>query len=536
MLLISALVSLHYSYVSYFHHQIIPFHFIYFGDAQFISANIGTAFELVSIIHFLIIVIISLFFLNASVGTAKSNPKYFAFFFTVALLAHVANIRYKIQWFVPQKLQVNAVEQLYFSFAKRSNPYPLNRMEISQLAKKMGKTVVFDKAQESTMLNKLLLHDSSTAGKSASFDLIKNKYNAAQNKQIIIVLMESQRPSESSLYQNTENTLTPALDKLGRSGFYFTNAYSTGLVTRTAQEAVLCGTRSGQETSFMRGRSDAFFPCLPLQVKKLKLPYHFNWIHGGEPKFDSQVQFWRNQQMDKLVSSVEMPANEFATGWGASDVTLFEYAAAFLADNDKDGSTNISTILTVTNHIPWDLPKDIEIASKSTQPSYLTTNYSDTALNMFVENLKASKIWETALLIVVSDHGNLEPPYNDLYANKTNKNRYSLSHVNLIISGGIAESVRTENPQIAAKIGRYVSQADIASTIANLNDIPFKTMGGNLFYKERLSPVYTDMGDGIFIPALDHFVPRDALLSKVPLETFEAIYHKAYLRLINFWK
>ena len=76
----------------------------------------------------------------------------------------------------------------------------------------------------------------------------------------------------------------------------------------------------------------------------------------------------------------------------------------------------------------------------------------------------------------------------------------------------------------------------VENTIANLNDIPFKTMGGNLFYKERLSPVYTDMGDGIFIPALDHFVPRDALLSKVPLETFEAIYHKAYLRLINFWK
>ena len=64
-------------------------------------------------------------------------------------------------------------------------------------------------------------------------------------------------------------------------------------------------------------------------------------------------------------------------------------------------------VMTITNHIPWDVPDDAgELMAlrqfSEIHPSERTVYYADLALGRFVDELKKHGLWEQTILVIVA--------------------------------------------------------------------------------------------------------------------------------------
>src|SRR5690606_31647020 len=113
----------HQGYVEFFKFQLEPFHLRYVTDWQFVTSNSGSFWELS---NFLLLGISALtiwaLFFNS---TWPSGLKFAAWSFggvvALSLFAHNRNIRYRVQWFIPENLQTNVLETLYLRGKSRAS-------------------------------------------------------------------------------------------------------------------------------------------------------------------------------------------------------------------------------------------------------------------------------------------------------------------------------------------------------------------------------------------------------------------------------
>jgi len=535
LVIFTALTMVHQSYVVFFGHQIIPFHLSYVWDRSFLAANASTAISMEG----LGIAIAAIISLAVSVWIFSKKLSRVARWSLVALVAHNRNIHYRVQWFVPDQLQVQGWERLYLNIKTYRSPGKLSPEELAALGiPANGANQTSKQTYESIVLmSPPKISDLSETGQAlvSEFRSLKDSHPIA-----IIYLMESQRPSEMGRFDATLPSLTSVFDQLAATGIEFTQMYSVSNVTRGAQEAVFCGYRAAMTTSMMKGRTDVKRPCLTDKLKnKVKLAF----LHGGDGRFDNQQAFWRNHGIDTILTDTDFP-NEHRTGWGVGDVTFAHKAVLRVADLMRLGDPKPALVmaLSVTNHIPWTIPSDApdlrdqHANSGEGHPSYLTTQYADRALGVFVESLKREGLWDRTLLLVVSDHGNLVPPRANLYETKNNREAHLQTHVAFAVSGGITETSlsnlnstgRTPDTQITT----LESQVDIASFLAllfEITDLP--TMGDGLFTSPKL-PVYSDLGQDLFDVTADAVIKPDALQS---VQTPASLHFRAFLSLLDEW-
>jgi len=241
------------------------------------------------------------------------------------------------------------------------------------------------------------------------------------------------------------------------------------------------------------------------------------WYHGGDGRFDGQEAFWLRHNIVDVMTMNSFPKETARTGWGVGDFSFFKEAAKKIQSmSQQPAKFFVGMLLSVTNHIPWHLPKDADVESEADEPWLLTTSYSDQSVGALVEDLKRSNTWSSTLLIVLSDHGNKTKPYSDLYLDSRNSNQLLQSHINLIMSGGIAEAALTNINSSSIVFDHVVSQADVAATLADLVELQdFLTMGKNLFDQGSDYPIMSQTEEGIYLPILDEFIPYSELNSKL---------------------
>ncbi|MCX6117662.1 MAG: LTA synthase family protein, partial [Proteobacteria bacterium] len=446
----TAFITAHQTYVEYFKHQIIPFHLSYIFDVSFLKANGSSNFE----IRPLLIIILGSMAVYPiwKIKRHRSlNIQLFTFLsFAISLLGlRALQIEYRVQKFVPESLQMHFLERLIADLSTKKSLKKVSPEEWHQLAKVTGQAT-------GTLVNRLSIRPAQSSEIVNSFKSRIDELKQ-QHKTVFLTLLvaESFRPADSGWTRDSQDppSITPNFDSLSSSGIFYRNAYSNGTVTRAGQEACWCGVPTSTDTSLMRSFRNYPVECLPAKIAREKLG-ESTWIHGGDRKFDSQASFWRNQQVNHLVLDSDMPSSSPRTGWGISDVALFNQAVDVFAKKAKEnpGSIENSMILSVTNHIPWNLPSDAlpEIIQRNTShPSHNTTEYFDQALGVFVDGLKQRELWDQTLFVIVSDHGNLETPRNQSYKkDDVYKFEKLLSHINLTISGGIGDFIAKKHPEI----------------------------------------------------------------------------------------
>ena len=384
--------------------------------------------------------------------------------------------------------------------------------------------------------------------------VFKQKIENGKKPIIAVLLVESLRAVDLGIFGNTvSKTITPALDELARDGIYFKNSYSTGTVTRGAQEAVFCGHLSAQNTAVMRPRNDVKIVCLPELVHAAKSEKkdvgETFWFHGGEGRFDSQESFWRLRQVDYIVSQKDFPREAAATGWGIGDFSFLENVVERLKTislNTK-ASYLLGLILTISHHIPWDLPADIPIEKlpendlKNLHSSFSTLAYSDFAIGHFVALLKEKGLWDNAMIIISGDHGTQLPI---CHGKDESSSQEKLVHVPLILTGGLVDEVlqgKVTDKYIKNSRDEFVSQVDIEAFIGEILGLENrKSFGEALFAEKRKAPVVSDLGEAIYFPEVGVAIDYKDLKklsddSGGELMSFRKLYYLGFLNLLDQW-
>lgn len=556
LVLSAVMVGAHQAYVDFYRFQIIPFHMRYLLDWDFLTAN---GLSLLGLKPF--VVFLSLFvalgtlifgdFLR-DLSTRRLAIATVCVFF-VALVCHNRNIHWRVQWFVQDNLQVNVAERLYLQLKTSDLPDPLTPAEANLLATSLSSDAhVKGTTPTSEELLRLITKPVRDGAEVSQLGTtLKANFAAAEEAgrrpMILVVLLESLRPSETGYFSATgAPSLTPNLDQVASSGVVFSRAFSTGSVTRGAQEAAFCGYLGSRDSSLMRGQTAVRMDCLPeLARRDAARRAEVFWLHGGEGRFDNQVAFWSNHGVPNILSLKDFPADAPKTGWGVADATFFSAAAKQLADTraSTDARYLLGMALSVTNHIPWSLPNDLPGFTPPEgleHQSYATTAYSDAAFGAFLADLKRRDLWNDTLLIIASDHGNSVPPYNDLYGASPFKQHLLQSHVNLLLTGGLVDHALASQGMTNAQIAEPVSQTDIAALVGYVADMDGRFMGENLLRKTRYLPVLATLEQDVFDPRAMRAYPRhlaaQATSSQVPAaEAKTLLYFRAFLQYTYTW-
>jgi hypothetical protein len=246
---------------------------------------------------------------------------------------------------------------------------------------------------------------------------------------------------------------------------------------------------------------------------------------------------------EQLVEQ-DFPTDAPRSGWGVSDRAYLKRAADRLVDLAARSPADylLGMGLTVTNHIPWDIPSDagpeIKLPPAGRDPSYATSAYTDAAVGEFVARLKAAGLWKNLLLIVASDHGNNVVPLVDLYGDSPAKMRLLQSHINLILAGGLMETALSTQGMASMRLDDAVSQADIAAFAGYVIDLPAaRFMGQNLLAQGRSLPVLSDLEEDLFDHASGRVFSRAEVTSADPsalpaAERKALLYYRAFLQYI----
>jgi hypothetical protein len=514
------LLASHQSYVEFFGFTMMAFHLRYLYDSAFILANGQSLFSWPLAVY---LGVLALALLLQS-GRRKESPRRyqgvtFAAVLLTLVILHNRNIHWRVQWFIPENLQVNLLEKLFLQLSKSKAIEPVSAAERERLLTLLR---LPHAAPDFPGLMRQVKEN--PAGPLHPIDgKIREHWQASlasQRKPLLaVVLLESLRPAETGYFAPDSPSLTPTLDKLAASSIVFTNAYSTGSVTRGGQEAVFCGHISSRDTSLMRYDAVAPISCLSDLLQK-PLPdgrqVETFWHHGGNGLFDNQLSFWRKHGMQRIMTQDDFAKDAPQTSWGVGDITFLQESARELKQRREvsTAAAQVGMLLTLSNHIPWDLPPDVipwAMPMDAKHLSYRTTAYTDHALRLFMENLKTDGLWDDALIIFVSDHGNQIPAYQDIYPDRPTAVARLQSHINFIIAGGLAEKALRDLGLNALPRDVLVSQVDISQFLADTLGLKeFSSMGENPFHDKRLLPVLSRLEQHLFDPQSQSLIDPSA--------------------------
>lgn len=529
-LAIAVLLAAHHSYVEFYRTPVLVFHMRYLLDPEFLSSSGTTAMTPMAALNLMIAAVAwwagSLAGKLAPVAGKNSPPgghlrKWLtiAGIMLAAIAIHAFQIKYRVQWFVPGTLQFHNLEKLVIDYARGVEVPPPTEGERELFAKAMAQRSQVDVKRLAAQQLRLALREAFA--------------RAVESKKIPVIAvlaLESFRPSEIDVYASEQAgpdnqqsfELTPGFNQLARTGILFREAFSSGTVTCSGQEALWCGYQSGLYSSLMRVRPDLKVACAPKAFQAANgMPM---WIHNGQGKFDNQASFWRNQGVSKIITQDDFSTGTPGTSWGLSDLALAERAANEVASarTTKTHDFVAPFILTVTNHIPWGLPadapqavRDLVAPTGQNARMWQTTAYTDAAIGKFVAGAKAAGFWDQMLLVLAADHGNKETPRHATTSGAIDSPARLQSHIALLLSGGLVEETLQYHPanKFIREITWPVGQAGVASLIEFMATGVESPGHPDILNWPESIPVISDQNETLFIPSLNLTVPRDEITS-----------------------
>lgn len=272
----------------------------------------------------------------------------------------------------------------------------------------------------------------------------KNKYtDIYKGKNVVLVHMESMMTMFVDMKVNGVE-VTPNLNKLSREGIYFSNFYPQ----------VSVGTSSDTEftlnTSLMPALSGTVFVTyydrnyLSLEKILKEQGYYAFSMHGNNASMWNRAAMHKSLGYDKFYAKESFDVTEENTiGLGISDHAFYEQAIPILKNIEETHSNYMGTMITLTNHTPWDggdLYGDFNIstverenpetgAKETVEDTYLSNpklrigkyirsvHYADQCLGEFIDYLYSNNLFDNTVLVFYGDHDSKIPAseYNILY-------------------------------------------------------------------------------------------------------------------------
>jgi len=278
---------------------------------------------------------------------------------------------------------------------------------------------------------------------------------------VMVVIMESFTADLTSALSGDKG-ITPKFDSLVREGVFFNKIYSTGNRTDKGIVGTLAGFPSLAAASLVNfPQKMQNIPAISQEFKRNG--YQTSFFYGGESEFDNYKAFILSHSYDKLIDKNKFNQREMNSKWGAYDGVVL---ARQLKELNATRQPFFSTLMTLTNHEPFEVPGTYKFGTSDNATRFKSTAfYTDSCINDFLNKAKLQSWYKNTLFIFLADHGHHLPKgITDVYVPQ----RY---HIPLLFFGDVIKK------EFRGKVFDHVgSQIDVASTLLsqlNMNTKPF---------------------------------------------------------------
>ncbi len=319
---------------------------------------------------------------------------------------------------------------------------------------------------------------------------------------VLFVVLEG--VGEHWLERDPSESITPNLHRLAKDGMWFKKAYAAGDRTDKGLAAIFCGYPSQPVKGILLDPSkwDALHQQF-LPAEFVKQGYNTNFYYGGDPEFANMgtfLKFIGFQHIKTYPSEVD-------SKWGVNDKTMSKLV---LNDITHLPQPFFASWLLLSSHEPYDVVDNQDLPED--EKLKLSIRYSDAAIGMLIDGLKKSNLYDSTVIVVVSDHGkSVGLPATEDYEQE-------FFRIPLMITGGpIRDIYRGVAPHL------IVSQTDIYATLTeqllgNTAKTPFSR---NMIYANHpgMAISFTDNKAVLAASGYRHYLFLDAFELKTPSDS-----------------
>ena len=235
---------------------------------------------------------------------------------------------------------------------------------------------------------------------------------AYAGKNVIVIQVEA---LNTFLMQKDINghEITPNLNALLKSSWYFPNTYSQSGMGNTADAEFIVNTSlyapKGQAAPVVYvGRA---LPALPRVLREQK-GYDSFTLHPNQAAYWNRKELYATLGFSRYYDMDFFGHEDKFNRMGVSDEVFFRRGMKVLREAEATSTPYYAMFVTLSAHGPFDLmpqsrrpvrtPKDLK---GSLMGDYISAeSYSDLALGQFFAQLKAEGIWDDAIIVLYGDH------------------------------------------------------------------------------------------------------------------------------------
>ena len=222
---------------------------------------------------------------------------------------------------------------------------------------------------------------------------------------IVIIILESYTADVVASLGGDKRT-DPNLEKLISEGILFDSIFASGTRTDQGIVSVLNGWPATPYHSIMRSSEKS--KRLPSLVKTLAFSnYSTSFYYGGESNFSNLDAYCVTQNFNRIISKNNFDEKLGSSRWGVADEFLF---AKHLDDMKNEREPFFSTLMTLSNHEPFDVPGAKRIEGTSESDMFRNSAaYTDACLGDYLKAAKEQPWYKNTLFVIVADHGHRLP-------------------------------------------------------------------------------------------------------------------------------
>ncbi|MCF7797888.1 MAG: sulfatase-like hydrolase/transferase [Lentisphaeria bacterium] len=302
------------------------------------------------------------------------------------------------------------------------NPLYFFGRSVAQLAdaRKLNETLNFMSPDSAWQITGELVRGTDEYSVDAKIPLrrVRAATGSLRRPHVVLVILET-FAGEYCGYLNPQYAdITPHLDEIAAQGLTFQRCFANGHRTAHGLGAILCSWPNlpGAPVIY-RVEAQREMPTAASILSRLG--FETTFLYGGDVGFDNMGGFFYANGYDRILDKSAFPRETPATMWGVYDEYLFDRTLAIL---DTASTPQFLTVLTVSNHQPWTLPKHREVqVAPYENPDHpnadmlRTMRYVDLSIGEFLKSAQSRSWFDSTLFVFVSDHGRTlhQGPFHD---------------------------------------------------------------------------------------------------------------------------
>jgi len=324
---------------------------------------------------------------------------------------------------------------------------------------------------------------------------LPKNFGLAKNRNLIIIQVESLENAVINQKINGQE-ITPQLNELTHTGLYFNNYYApigpgntadTEFVTLNSLYAL------PNEVAFINYAYDNY-QALPKLLKNNG--YDTYAFHGDVPSFWNRANIYPSLGYDKMFGRDDYKISREIGPFGLGDEDFFTQSLPHLKTLPQPF---LATLITLSSHVPFELPEDLETLNISEnsnlnwwQYHYLQSiHYADKTIGNFIDTLKQNNLYNNSLIVIIGDHGS-----------NTNISRalnISASPFGDLTGTQVPFVILLPNTKFQGTISQPASHLDFYPTLANLLGLKITTktiMGKDLLNTKEFAVIHRNSVSG----------------------------------------